>query len=98
MQVFRTDTAYDRFNLGSEVAWEITAAMRSVTRRLVAWTRVDGASEDERAAAQELVGACLLLHGWIMGSYLRGPGWGDDADDLRSQSGQARAAADTTSM
>jgi len=86
--VFRTDTAYDRFNLGSEVAWEITAAMRSVTRRLVVWTRVEGASEEERAAALELVSACMLLHGWIMGSYLRGPQWGDDPTDRSTQTRQ----------
>jgi putative membrane protein len=86
--VFRTDTAYDRFNLGSDVAWEITAAMRSVTRRLVVWTRVEGASEEERAAALELVSACMLLHGWIMGSYLRGPQWGDDPTDRSTQTRQ----------
>ncbi|EOD41502.1 hypothetical protein EMIHUDRAFT_460918 [Emiliania huxleyi CCMP1516] len=51
--VFRTDTAYERFSLGSQLAWEIAALC-------------------ERAAAEDLIQACTLVHGWIMTSYLRG--------------------------
>merc|ERR1719409_2715234 len=36
--VFRTDTAYGRFDEGAQLAWEITASMRSLMRRLVAYT------------------------------------------------------------
>lgn len=35
--VFRTDTAYGRFDEGAQLAWEITASMRSLMRRLVAY-------------------------------------------------------------
>lgn len=70
--VFRTDTANDRFNAGGETVWEITSSVRSMIRKLIAWTGSEKASDDERQAALDLIDACLLLHGWIMGSYLRG--------------------------
>jgi len=70
--VFRTDTAYDRFNLGSDVTWEITASLRSAIRRLAAWTAPEAYSVSERKAAADLIAACCMLHGWIMGPYLRG--------------------------
>lgn len=70
--VFRTDTANDRFNHGTENAWEVTASMRSYIRRLVAWTGTDASTDEEREAAKDLIAASLILHGWIMGSYLRG--------------------------
>lgn len=71
--VFRTDTAYDRFNLGSDVAWEITASLRSVMRRLVSWSGSAACADSaERAAALDLVDASAMLHGRLMGQYLRG--------------------------
>ena len=70
--VFRTDTANDRFNHGTESAWEVTASMRSYIRRLVAWTGTGASKDEEREAAKDLIAASLILHGWIMGSYLRG--------------------------
>jgi len=70
--VFRTDAAYERFNSGSELSWEITASLRSVMRRLVAWTGRDIISETEREAGHDLIDACCILHGWIMSEYLRG--------------------------
>jgi len=71
--VFRTDAAYERFNSGSELSWEITACVRNVIRRLAAWTARDGCSGKERDAGHDLIDACCILHGWIMGEYLRGP-------------------------
>lgn len=70
--VFRTDTANGRFDAGCDAVWEITSSLRSLVRKLVAWTGGSKSSEAERAAALDLIDACLLLHGWIMGSYLRG--------------------------
>ena len=70
--VFRTDTANGRFTQGSEVAWEITASLRSVMRKLVAWTGQTKCSDTERAAALDLIEGCLLVHEGIMRSYLKG--------------------------
>ena len=70
--VFRTDTANDRFNHGTDSAWEVTASIRSYIRRLVAWTGTDISTAEEREAVKDLISASLILHGWIMGSYLRG--------------------------
>lgn len=70
--VFRTDTANDRFNAGTESVWEVTASMRSYMRRLVAWTGTSACTDAERQAARDLISTSLALHGWIMGSYLRG--------------------------
>ena len=70
--VFRTDTANDRFNAGTDSAWEVTASMRSFMRRLVAMTSTDACAAPERDAARDLILAALLLHGEIMGPYLRG--------------------------
>ena len=72
--VFRTDTANDRFDVGCDAVWEITSSVRSVIRKLVAWTGRELTTDAEREAALELIDGCLLLHGWIMGSYLRGKG------------------------
>uniref|UniRef100_A0A7S3WCQ5 Uncharacterized protein n=1 Tax=Emiliania huxleyi TaxID=2903 RepID=A0A7S3WCQ5_EMIHU len=57
---------------GSQLAWEITASMRSLMRRLAAFTSPELFSDGERAAAEDLIQACTLVHGWIMTSYLRG--------------------------
>ena len=81
--VFRTDTANDRFNHGTDSAWEVTSSMRSYIRRLLAWTGGDAASEEERDAARDLISSSLMLHGWIMGSYLRG-------DEVAERAGMAR--------
>eukprot|EP00588_Corethron_pennatum_P022199 CAMPEP_0194317234 /NCGR_PEP_ID=MMETSP0171-20130528/13972_1 /TAXON_ID=218684 /ORGANISM="Corethron pennatum, Strain L29A3" /LENGTH=401 /DNA_ID=CAMNT_0039073745 /DNA_START=269 /DNA_END=1475 /DNA_ORIENTATION=+ len=70
--VFRTDAAYERFNSGSELSWEITASLRNVMRRLVSWTGRDTVSDTEREAGHDLIDACCILHGWIMSEYLRG--------------------------
>ena len=45
-----------------------------VIRKLVAWTGKETCTDAERSAALELIDGSLLLHGWIMGSYLRGKG------------------------
>ena len=79
--VFRTDTAYERFDSGAQLAWEITASMRSLMRRLAAYTSPTEArspstqafSDAEREAAEDLITASLMVHGWIMSTYLRGP-------------------------
>ena len=65
--VFRTDTANGRFDAGTSAVWEITSALRSVIRKLVAWTGRQTTTDAERGAALELIDGCLLLHGWIMG-------------------------------
>ena len=70
--VFRTDTANGRFDQGTSAVWEITSSLRSVIRKLVAWTGKETCTDAERSAALELIDGSLLLHGWIMGSYLRG--------------------------
>jgi len=70
--VFRTDAAYNRFSKGSTLAWEITSSLRTSIRRLVAWSGANDRPQKERDAAKELVDASLLLHGWIMGTYLTG--------------------------
>eukprot|EP00580_Thalassiosira_gravida_P008313 CAMPEP_0201631984 /NCGR_PEP_ID=MMETSP0493-20130528/5768_1 /ASSEMBLY_ACC=CAM_ASM_000838 /TAXON_ID=420259 /ORGANISM="Thalassiosira gravida, Strain GMp14c1" /LENGTH=469 /DNA_ID=CAMNT_0048103415 /DNA_START=299 /DNA_END=1708 /DNA_ORIENTATION=- len=72
--VFRSDRSFDRFSLGSEYSWEITALFKSLVRELLAFTAADGGrfSEEERAAAYDLAEACLVLHGWIMNDHLRG--------------------------
>lgn len=70
--VFRTDTANGRFDQGTSAVWEITSSVRSVIRKLVAWTGRETTTDAERSAALELIDGCLLLHGWVMGSYLRG--------------------------
>lgn len=70
--VFRTDAANTRFNDACDAMWEITSAHRSIIRKLVAWTSRGATTDAERGAALELIDGCLLLHGWIVGSYLRG--------------------------
>lgn len=70
--VFRTDAAYNRFSRGSTLAWEITSSLRTSIRRLVAWSGASDRPQKEQDAARDLVNASLLLHGWIMGSYLTG--------------------------
>ena len=40
---------------GSQLAWEITASMRTHMRRLIGFTSTDAFSDDERDAAAELV-------------------------------------------
>lgn len=70
--VFRGDRAFDRFNQGSEFAWEITSQFKTVTRELLAFTAATRFSSDERAAAYDIVEACVQMHGWIMTEHLRG--------------------------
>ena len=51
----------------------MTSSTRSLIRKMVAWTGREKVTTDaEREAALDLIDGCLLLHGWIMGSYLRG--------------------------
>lgn len=88
--VFRTDAAYSRFNSGSELTWEITACARNTVRRLAAWTARDGCSGKERDAGHDLIDACCILHGWIMGEYLKGD---EFADLYPDQSGSERRVA-----
>ena len=89
--VFRTDTANDRFNLGCEAVWEITSSLRSLIRKLVAWTGRELTSDAEREAVMDLIDGSLLLHGWIMGSYLRGKALNgvQEAQLLRFAAGRA---------
>ena len=70
--VFRTDTSYDRFNEGSQLAWEITASMRTHVRRLLAFTGTKAFTPAERDAAIDIITATSKLHGLLMLSYLRG--------------------------
>ena len=70
--VFRTDAATERFNAATKAIWEITSAHRSIIRKLVAWTSRESSTDTEREAARSLIAGCLLLHDWIMCSYLRG--------------------------
>jgi predicted membrane chloride channel (bestrophin family) len=51
-------------------------------------------TDEERAAALDLIDATLLLHGWIMGSYLRGKPLkaAQEAQLLRFATGSAAAA------
>ena len=70
--VFRSNTAFERFNVGSDASWEITGRFRSLIRQLLSFTATTKRfSPEERAAAYELVDACVVLHGWIMCDYLR---------------------------
>ena len=69
--VFRSDNAYARFKEGSELAWDISTSMRSAMRRLLSWTSSADVTEAERAAAEDLVHGCSLLHEWIMNEHLR---------------------------
>ena len=54
--------------------WEITTSIRSYIRRLVGWTGSSRTSAAERAAAEQIILACCLLHQWIMNEYLRDNG------------------------
>ena len=72
--VFRSDNAYGRFKDGSIYSWEITTSIRSYVRRLVVWTGSGRSTAAERAASEEIVLACCLLHQWIMNEYLRNVG------------------------
>jgi len=70
--VFRSNTAFERFNVGSDASWEITGRFRSIIRQLLSFTApTERFLPEERAAAYELVDACVVLHGWIMCDYLR---------------------------
>jgi len=70
--VFRSNTAFERFNVGADATWEITGRFRSIIRQLLSFTSVPNRfSVEERAAAYELVDACLVLHGWILCDYLK---------------------------
>ena len=69
--VFRSDNAFSRFVTGSELSWEISTSTRSTMRRLLAMTGSRHVPAAERAAAEELIEALLLLHHWIMNEHLR---------------------------
>ena len=88
--VFRTNTAYERFNVGSDAAWEVTSRLRSVIRKLIAWSGAPHVPSPERNAAVELMDACALFHGWLMTCYLKG------ADDTGAQAAVLRAAIGTS--
>ena len=70
--VFRTNTAYDRFDKGSDASWALTGQVRSVMRQLAVYTASPSFPASERQAAIEMVDAIGLLHGWLMEGYLRG--------------------------
>lgn len=71
--VFRSNTAFDRFNLGSEASWAITNHCKTISRELLAFTaKNDIFAQEERLAAYDLVEACQVLHGLLMKRYLRG--------------------------
>mmetsp|Transcript_1560 Transcript_1560/g.3333 ORF Transcript_1560/g.3333 Transcript_1560/m.3333 type:complete len:449 (+) Transcript_1560:83-1429(+) len=70
--VFRSDRAFDRFNLGSDYSWEITSQFKTIVRELFSFTAAQRFWPEERAAAYDLVEACVQLHGWIMMDHLRG--------------------------
>ena len=42
--VFRSNTAFERFNVGSDATWEITSRFRSVIRQLLSFTSTVGSS------------------------------------------------------
>jgi predicted membrane chloride channel (bestrophin family) len=46
--VFRTNTAYERFNRGSDASWEVTGRFRSVVRQLVMYSAAPSVPEKER--------------------------------------------------
>eukprot|EP00908_Phaeocystis_cordata_P018151 Transcript_29547.p1 GENE.Transcript_29547~~Transcript_29547.p1 ORF type:complete len:490 (-),score=158.35 Transcript_29547:57-1481(-) len=83
--VFRTDTAYERFDSGAQLAWEITASMRSLMRRLAAYTSPAIFSSTEREAAADLIQASALVHGWLMNSYLRGETETQPANQMQTE-------------
>lgn len=83
--VFRTDTAYERFDAGAQLAWEITASMRSLMRRLAAYTSPGFFAETEREAAADLIEACCMVHSWIMTSYLRGAPVPQPTDQMQAE-------------
>ena len=81
--VFRTDTAYERFDAGAQLAWEITASMRSLMRRLAAYTSPGMFADSEREAAADLIQASCMVHSWIMTSYLRGAPVAQPTDQMQ---------------
>eukprot|EP00873_Tetraselmis_striata_P039464 jgi/Tetstr1/459728/TSEL_005081.t1 len=83
--VFRTNSAYERFDLGNSSTWEV----RNLVRHLVVYSTAAATPSAEKAAAWELVDAFLLLHSWMMTSYLKGaPNSGQQAAVLRAALGQ----------
>ena len=86
--VFRTH-GYDRFNAGSDASWEVTGRLRSIIR--LSWSHgppLQMLPPAERIAADELIDACCLLHGWLMTAYLRGePSAGQQAALMRATLG-----------
>ena len=80
--VFRSNTAFERFNVGSDATWEITGRFRSIIRQLLSFTApTKRFLPEERAAAYELVDACVVLHGWIMCDYLRSSNSNNNGND-----------------
>lgn len=69
--VFRTNAAYDRFNLGSDAAWAITGRFRGIMRQLVAWTDCSAGSSAERASCLQLCDIAVTIHEYLMLKYLR---------------------------
>lgn len=80
--VFRTNSAYDRFNVGSDATWRITSRCRSVIRQLVAYIDADEVSVEERHSCLQLCDAVVTLHEYLMLEYLR-----EDGGVLREQLG-----------
>jgi len=90
--VFRTNTANDRFNVGSDASWEVTGRLRSCIRQLIVWTAAPSVPAEEREAAAEIIDAYSVLHDWVMTSYLRGePSTGQQAAVLRAALGGGEA-------
>jgi hypothetical protein len=51
--VFRTNTAYERFNTGSDASWEVTGRFRSVVRQLIAYSAAPAVPAAEREVRKE---------------------------------------------
>jgi len=96
--VFRSDRAFDRFNVGSDYSWEITALFKSIVRELLSFTAASRFGSGERAAAYDLAEACVRLHGAIMVDHLRGRRIGSmtQAELFQLALGSAAAAGDKT--
>mmetsp|Transcript_13489 Transcript_13489/g.19887 ORF Transcript_13489/g.19887 Transcript_13489/m.19887 type:complete len:503 (-) Transcript_13489:18-1526(-) len=97
--VFRSNTAYERFNKGSETTWEITGTFKSMIRSLISWTaQPQQFSNEERVAAYELAEACVLLHGWIMTEYLRSSSSSSSSGSSKSSTNNQKQKMDSKKM
>lgn len=67
----------------------VCGQVRNLVRQLVVYSTAEGTPQAEKAAAWELVDAYLLLHSWLMTSYLKGmPNSGQQAAVLRAALGE----------